>query len=73
MNQTTHGHQHSGGRDRKENRPRSPYWRRMHHHRYFWVGMLLMLVAMVNYVMTEALSWLPRSQPQQPLSRIDGK
>ena len=73
MNKTTHGHQHHGGQDRGESHPRSPYWRRVHHHWYFWVGLLLMLVAIVNYVMTEDLSWLPRSQPQQPLSSTDGK
>jgi hypothetical protein len=45
----------------------------MHHHWYFWVGLVLMLVAIVNYVMTEDLSWVPRSHPQQPLSSADGK
>ena len=73
MNKTAHGHQHNGGQDREESPPPSPYWRRIYHHWYFWVGMFLMLVAIVNYVMTEDLSWLPRNQPQQPLSSADGK
>jgi hypothetical protein len=73
MNKTTHGHEHNGRQDREESHPPSPYWRRVHHHWYFWVGMFLMLVAIVNYVMTEDLSWLPRNQPQQPLSSADGK
>jgi hypothetical protein len=63
MNKTKHGHQHNGGQNQEESHPRSPYWRRVHHHWYFWVAMFLMLVAIVNYVMTEDLSWLPRSQP----------
>jgi len=73
MNKTTHGHQHDGGLHREESHPHGPYWKQVHHHWYFWAGMLLMLVAIVNYVMTEDLSGLPRSQPQQPLSSIDGK
>jgi len=73
MDKTAHGHQHTGGRDRERGDPRSAYWRRVHHHWYFWVGMVLMLVAIVNYVMTEDLSWFPHSQPQQPLSTVDGK
>ncbi len=73
MSKTQHGHQHHGGQNHEEGHPRSPSWRRVHHHWYFWVGLLLMLVAIGNYVMTEDLSWLPRSHPQQPLSNADGK
>jgi hypothetical protein len=58
MNKTQHHHQHNRGQNQEESHPRSPYWRRVHHHWYFWVGMLLMLVAIGNYVMIEDLSWL---------------
>lgn len=61
MNKTKHGHQHNEEQDQEERNLRGAYWRRMHHHWYFWVAMFLMLVAIVNYVMTENLSWLPRS------------
>jgi hypothetical protein len=35
--------------------------------------MLLMLVAIGTYVMTEDLSLVSRGQPQQPLSSADSK
>ena len=36
-----------------------PYWRRIHRNWWFWVGALLMAVAIGVYVMTENLSFLP--------------
>lgn len=58
MNKTKHGNQHSGGQDQEVERLRGAYWRRMHHHWYFWVAMFLMSLAIVTYVMT---AWLPRN------------
>jgi hypothetical protein len=60
MNMTKHDHQHNEQQDQEHERLRGAYWRRMHHHWYFWVAMILMVLAIVNYVMTEDLSWLPR-------------
>ena len=73
MSQTQHGQMQGGAQNQEERHSRSPYWRQMHHHWYFWVAMLLMLVAIVNYVMTEDLSLVPRNQPQQPRPNVDGK
>jgi len=73
MNKTKQGHQHDGGHDQQEGHPPGPYGRGVHHRWYFWVGMLLMLMAIGTYVMTEDLAWVPRSQPQQPLSSADRK
>lgn len=73
MSQTQHDRPHNKGQNLEDGHLHRPYWRRLHHHWYFWVGMVLMLVAIGNYVMTEDLSWLPHSQPQQPRSSIDGK
>ena len=40
-----------------------PYWRRMHRDWRFWVGALLI------YVLTGDLSWVPRSHPApQPVA-----
>jgi hypothetical protein len=50
-----------------------PYWKRAHHDWRFWVALCLMLAAMIIYVMSEDFAWLPRSQPQQPLSGTVGK
>ena len=61
---TEHDHQHEGGQGHETPHRRGPDWRRVHHHRYFWVGVCLMLVAMGIYVMTEDLSWRPHSHLQ---------
>jgi hypothetical protein len=45
----------------------------MHHDWRLWVGVVLMLAAMIIYVMSEDFAWLPRGQPQQPLSGTVGK
>ncbi|MEP6887566.1 MAG: hypothetical protein ABI945_04505 [Nitrospirales bacterium] len=49
MNSKTGGHSHGSG------------WTRLHHHWYFWVAMVLMFAAIVIYVMSEDLAWLPHS------------
>jgi hypothetical protein len=59
MNKVTHDQQHG-----EPHHARGHDWKRLHHHWYFWVGMLLMVAALVIYVMTEDLAWVPRSQPQ---------
>ena len=43
-----------------------PYWKRMHHDWRFWIALLLMIVAMIIYVVSEDFAWLPRNQLQQP-------
>jgi uncharacterized integral membrane protein len=50
-----------------------PYWKRMHCDWRIWVGVFLMLVAIIIYVMSEDFAWLPRGQLQQPLSGAVGK
>ena len=73
MNKTSHGHQHNKRQNLEKVHPHRPYWRHLRHHWYFWVGLLLMLVAIGTYVMTEDLSLVSRGQPQQPLSSADSK
>lgn len=73
MGKIQHSHQHNRGQNQKEEYPHGPYWKRVHHHWYFWVGMLLMLMAIGTYIMTEDLAWLPSSQSPQPLSSTAGK
>jgi hypothetical protein len=36
-----------------------PYWRRMHRDWRVWVGLVLMLVAITVYILSENLAWLP--------------
>jgi len=37
-----------------------PYWRRAHHDWRFWVALVLMLVAITIYVLSDDLAFLPR-------------
>jgi hypothetical protein len=46
----------------------SPYWRRAHRDWRFWVGFLLMLVAITTYFMSDDLSLVPSSHPRPPQS-----
>jgi hypothetical protein len=39
---------------------RRRHWRRIHHSRLFWVGVLLFLAAITIYVMSDDLAWRPR-------------
>lgn len=48
---------------------RSPYWKRAHHDWRFWVGLVLMLVAIGVYFMSDDLSLIPSSQPPQGVVR----
>lgn len=73
MKNTKQGHKHLAGPNQKKGPFRGPYWRHVHHHWYFWVGVMLMIVAIGTYVITEDLSWVPRNQPQQPLPSASGK
>ncbi len=43
-----------------------PYWRRAHHDWRFWVGVVLMVGAMVVYVTSENLAFRPRIQQPVP-------
>jgi len=60
MNKMTHD-QHHGGPGYSHGHG----WKHLHHRWYFWVGMVLMVAALVIYVMTEDLAWVPRSDPPQ--------
>jgi len=63
-----HGSDHSSFQESHR-----PYWKRMHHDWRLWVGVVLMLAAVIIYVVSEDFAWLPRGQSQQPLSGAVGK
>ena len=64
MHEDKHGHGHVRSVDGQhvlaEN---TPYWKRAHHDWRFWVGLVLMLVAISVYFMSDDLSLIPSSQP----------
>jgi hypothetical protein len=52
------------GKDRQRGGPwpadRQRDWRRIHHSPLFWLGVVLFLAAIMIYVLSDDLSWLPR-------------
>ena len=50
-----------------------PYWKRAHTDWRFWIGVLLMLAAMIVYVLSDDLAWRPSSRPQPSPSGQVGK
>jgi hypothetical protein len=74
MNEVKHTHQQY--RDPKLesiHHAHRPYWTRAHRDWRVWVGVVLMLVAMTVYLMTNDLAWRPRAPQQRPLSSVVGK
>jgi hypothetical protein len=74
MNETEHGHnQYADPNNGTVHHGHSPYWKRAHRDWRIWVGVVLMLAAMIVYVMSDDLALRPRIQSQQPLSGAIGK
>lgn len=54
----------------KEHRP---YWKRAHQDWRVWVAVLLMIIGITIYVLSQNFSSFPRRQPHRPLSGTFGK
>ncbi|MGB2622262.1 MAG: hypothetical protein WA857_16110 [Candidatus Acidiferrum sp.] len=67
-----HHHQVAVDGEHMHHDPR-PYWKRAHHDWRFWVGMFLMVVAITVYFMSDDLSLVPSSHPQQQVSSAPKK
>ena len=50
-----------------------PYWKRAHRDWRVWVGLFFMLAAIIIYVLSEDLAWMPGGRPRQPPSSVVGK
>ncbi len=74
MNKIKHSHlQHEGpDSDSVPHGFHRPYWKHAHHDWRLWVAVILMLVALSIYVMSDDLAWRPRSQPQSARPRSVG-
>ena len=72
MNRIKHGHRGHGSPDNDSIHHgfQRPYWKHAHHDWRLWVAVVLMLVAVTIYVMSDDLAWRPLSQPRQPLSGV---
>jgi hypothetical protein len=74
MNDHKHGHHPHGEQDRDDvHRDHRPYWKRAHRDWRLWGAVLVMLVAMTIYVMSNDLAWWPRGPAQQPQSGAPSK
>jgi hypothetical protein len=51
---------------------RRPYWKRAHHDWRFWVALVLMLMAMFIYLMTDDLSIIPHIHTRSAQSSTSG-
>jgi hypothetical protein len=69
MHETHHGN-HQGGDPNggSVHQGQRPYWTRTHRDWRVWIGVVLMLAAMIVYLMTDDLAWRPGIQRQPPLS-----
>ena len=57
MNEGSHGNE---GQARDRAHPSDgPYWKHVHRHWWFWIGLVAMLAAITIYVLSENLSLLP--------------
>jgi hypothetical protein len=69
MNQNEHGTAGNGtpgneGSDRASvHHGRPPYWTRAHRDWRIWVGLVFMFAAIIIYVMSDDLAFLPHRQP----------
>ena len=70
MNDTERILRHHGGPHTAGIQPHRPFWKRVHHSTFFWVGAFLMLLAMTVFVMTDGFALRPRSQAQAPVQGV---
>jgi hypothetical protein len=73
MNAAERIQKHNGGPPSEGNNPRRPYWKRMHHSRFFWVAVFFLLLAMGIFVMTDGFFFRPRTQSQTPVGSAAAK
>ena len=66
MSESNFGHPGNEGGDPKPLHPRRS-WRRIHHSWPFWLGMVLVTAAIVMYVMSDNLAFIPRYHSHRPL------
>ncbi|HZL33749.1 MAG TPA: hypothetical protein VFC78_00480 [Tepidisphaeraceae bacterium] len=63
MSEPKHDHPHTEYQH-EHGHNRHPYWRRAHRDWKFWVAIVLMLLAMATFVLTNNLSRRPQRQPE---------
>lgn len=66
ISMSTHGGPHHGPHHNGADQKSVPYWKRAHRSWIFYVGIVLMLTAIMAYVMSFDLAWRPRVGTAQP-------
>ena len=58
MNERTSNHGNEGPQHDPRHHTRPPYWQRAHHDWRFWVGFVLMFIAIIVFVLSDNLALL---------------
>ena len=66
-------HRHLGPHPDGANDSQRPYWKREHRDSRVWVGLFFCLAAIIIYVLSEDLAWMPSGRPRQPHASAVGK
>ena len=69
---STHGSRHHDPQRHGAEQKATPAWKRVHHSWIFWVGVVLIFVAILTYVLSMDLAWRPRvrSARTQPVNAV---
>jgi hypothetical protein len=70
---STHGSRHHESHHHADEQKAAPAWKRVHHSWIFWVGVVLIFVAILTYVLSMDLAWRPRvhaGAQTQPLNAV---
>jgi hypothetical protein len=62
MNNTERYERPTGGPYAVGGKPHRPYWKRIHHSKFFWVSAFFILLAMGIFVMTDGFLLRPRGR-----------
>jgi hypothetical protein len=66
-------HRHGGPHEGSAQEGQRPYWKRAHRDWRVWVGLFFMFAAIIIYVLSEDLAWMPTGRPQRSVAGAAGK
>ena len=72
MNDSSH-HRQESDHHKGTHESQRPYWKRAHRDWRVWIGVVVMLAAMLIYLTTGDLAWRPRVPLPPPQSGAAGK
>jgi hypothetical protein len=66
-------HRHGGPHPDNSQEGDRPYWKRAHRDWRIWVGLFFCLAAIIIYVLSEDLSFMPSGRPRHAVAGPAGK